>query len=368
MKICFLASAHSIHTVRWVNAMAERGHEVHLITIHPADENNIDSRVKIKKVSIPPPIGYYLGFFQSRNYINKIKPDIINAHYASGYGTLARFVNYSPYLLSVWGSDVFKFPFKNSINLNLIKKNLESADQIASTSEIMKKQTLSLCEPNMPISVTPFGVDMQKFYSRKISNENNTNIITIGTVKSMEDIYGIKLIIEGTYKLIKLLKLNNQDEIASNIRLLLVGGGSKIDEYKSLADELELSNITNFTGKVPYDMVPEYLNKLDIYVAPSISESFGVAIVEASACELPVVVSDVGGLPEVVQDGKTGFIVEKNNSTQIAEKLYQLIMDKNKRELFGKQGREFVLNNYDWDKSVDIMEELYRSLLRKGNN
>jgi L-malate glycosyltransferase len=363
MKICFMASAYSIHTVRWVNTMVERGHEVHLLTIHPTDENKIDSRVKIKKINIPAPLGYYLGVFQAKKYINKIKPDILNAHYASGYGTLARLVNYSPYILSVWGSDVFIFPYKSRFKYNLIVKNLKAADQIASTSEIMKKQTISIVKPNRPIKVTPFGVDMQKFRTNEVINKTSTDTITIGTVKSMEDTYGIKFIIEGTLKLIKLLKSNNQNEIASKIRLLLVGGGSKKDEYELLVKELGLSNITTFTGKVPYNKVPEYLNELDIYLAPSISESFGVAIVEASACELPVVVSDAGGLPEVVQDGKTGFIVKKNNSTQIAEKLYELIIDKDKREIFGKQGRTFVLEHYDWNKNVLTMEDVYKSLV-----
>lgn len=371
MKICFIASAYSIHTVRWVNAMAERDHEVHLITIHPIDENKIDTRVKVKKLNIPAPFGYYLCTIQARKYINKVKPDIINAHYASGYGTLARYVNYSPYLLSVWGSDVFDFPYQSKFNYNLVVKNLNAADQIASTSEIMKKQTISLVKPNQPIQVTPFGVDMKKFYSTKDTEKVNEEVITIGTVKTMENKYGINLIIEGTAKLIKLLKSNNNNEIASKIRLLLVGGGSKKEEYEVLVKQVGISDITTFTGKVSYDKVPTYLNKLEIYLAPSTldSESFGVAIVEASACELPVIVSDAGGLPEVVLDGKTGYIVEKNNSTQIAEKLYDLIIDRDKRKFFGKQGRDFVLEHYDWEKNVNKMESVYKSLVQsQGNN
>jgi L-malate glycosyltransferase len=369
MKICFLANAASIHTIRWVNSMSERGHEVYLVTINNYDSGKIHEKIHVKKLPIPAPFGYYLNAIQLRGFLKEIKPDIINAHYASGYGTLARLANSNPYLLSVWGSDVFDFPYESKFKYKLIKKNLKAADQIASTSNIMKKQTLSLIKPNQPIKVTPFGVDTVKFRPSK-SIKSNKNTITIGTVKSMEDKYGIEFIIKGTAELIKILRENNQKDIISKIRLLLVGDGSKIEEYRNLVENLGLSDITTFTGKVDHNDVPKYLNNLDIYVAPSTldSESFGVAIVEASACEVPVIVSNVGGLPEVVKNGETGYIVEKENSHHISEKLFELIMDEDKRRLFGKQGRHFVMGNYDWEKNVDIMENVYKSLIEKKNN
>ncbi|HRS54411.1 MAG TPA: glycosyltransferase family 4 protein, partial [Bacteroidales bacterium] len=101
----------------------------------------------------------------------------------------------------------------------------------------------------------------------------------------------------------------------------------------------------------------------DIYVAPSLAESFGVAVLEASACELPVVVTNVGGLPEVVIHEQTGFIVEKSNINQMYEAIYKLINDKNLRIHLGKNGKAFIEKQYPWHDNVNKVINIYNELL-----
>ena len=121
---------------------------------------------------------------------------------------------------------------------------------------------------------------------------------------------------------------------------------------------------SQITGFVPYNEIPKYHNMLDIYVSVSTedSESFGVAILEASACEKPVIVSNVGGLPEVVKNEKTGFIIEKENPSELANILEILINNEKMRREFGKNGREMVLREYDWEKSLNKMISVYDSI------
>lgn len=146
--------------------------------------------------------------------------------------------------------------------------------------------------------------------------------------------------------------------------MVLVGGGPQEDELRQLAKELKLHEHVKFVGAVPHSDVPKWLNSFDIYVALSTldSESFGVAIVEASACELPVVVSDAGGLPEVVVDGKTGYIVPRNNPEEAANKIEILVNDEYLRRQMGEAGRKFVLENYEWKSNADKMEKLYQEV------
>ena len=99
-------------------------------------------------------------------------------------------------------------------------------------------------------------------------------------------------------------------------------------------------------------------------MSASESESFGVAVIEAEACRIPVVVSDIGGLPEVVQDNVTGFIVPPKNPEATAEAIEKLILDENLRNKMGVAGREFVLKNYEWSKNAKIMENLYKTIIR----
>jgi glycosyltransferase involved in cell wall biosynthesis len=363
MKICFLAGASSIHTVRWVNAMAERGHDVHLITMHRPDKDKVDNRVDVYFLPLNPPMGYYLNVFKVRKLLKQIKPDILNTHYASGYGTLSRLVNFKPTLLSVWGSDVFDFPYRNKINEKILRKNLKAATQIASTSFAMKEQTERFVSPNLSIEVTPFGVDMNLFKPNQ-KNRKEKDTITIGVVKRLEEVYGIEYLIRATAVLIKKLKKNQMDEISEKIRLLIVGKGSLLDKLQNIAHDFGISHITTFVGAVSNAKVPEYLNKMDIFCVPSLQESFGVAAVEASACELPVIVSNVGGLPEVVKDGETGFIVEPKNIQQVADRLYDLVIDPELRMRLGKNGRNFVNSFYNWKENVERMETVYKNLIK----
>lgn len=362
MHICFLAPANSIHTIKWINAFSDRGYQVSLITNHKPSGDKINPRVKIYVLPIPAPLGYYLNIFKVKWILKKINPDILHTHYATGYGTLSRLVDYNPTVLSVWGSDVFEFPNQSESNRKLLEKNLRAATRIASTSLVMKEETLKYVNPLEPIAITPFGVDMEQF--KPDETKVHEGSITIGMIKTFEKIYGAEYLIRATRILLDRLKAEGYDDTASQVKLLLVGKGSQVDYLKDLADKLGISHCIEFTGAVPHHEVPQYLTKIDIYCAPSLMESFGVAVIEASAAGVPVIVSDAGGLPEVVENDITGFIVNKENEHQLAEKLFVLVMDPEKRRKFGIDGREFVRRNYNWDSNVSIMEKLYQDIVK----
>ncbi|MFZ2865035.1 MAG: glycosyltransferase family 4 protein, partial [Ignavibacteriaceae bacterium] len=106
---------------------------------------------------------------------------------------------------------------------------------------------------------------------------------------------------------------------------------------------------------------------LDIYIAPSTddSESFGVGILEASACGKPVIVSNIGGLPEVVIDNYTGFMIPPNNPQVLAEKIEILLLNKETRLKFGENGRRFVEEQYNYDKILNYIISIYINAIKK---
>jgi glycosyltransferase involved in cell wall biosynthesis len=146
---------------------------------------------------------------------------------------------------------------------------------------------------------------------------------------------------------------------------MIVGGGSLENKLKTLADNLSIGSKTIFVGKVPHQDIPKYHNMLDVSVSVSNSESFGVAIIEASACGKPVVVSNVGGLPEVVEDGVTGIIVPPRNAEATANAIERLVLNKELRLQMGKAGRERVKRLYNWDDNVKQMINIYKEILEK---
>lgn len=364
MRICLLGNAASIHLVKWANGLSSLGHEVFLISADRPGIDKLDEKIKSFILTIPPLAGYFLDYRQARRIINRIRPDILNVHYASGYGTLSRLIGFHPTLLSVWGSDVFDVPYQNRLMRRIVCKNLMAADRVASTSWIMKQQVERLVSLNKEVFVTPFGVDTNIF--RPIPKQEKETI-TIGIVKTVDEKYGQIYLVKAFDILIKRLISSGLNDTVQKLQLLIVGDGPQLFEVQQLVRKLGLGNYIKFYGRVAHSEVPNYFSKFDIACFPSTQESFGVAAIEASACALPVVVSKIGGLKEVIIDGKTGFHCESQNPTDLADKLYKLVLNPDLRQKMGQAGREYVLNNYDWQENLRRMENYMQQIVKEFN-
>lgn len=361
MKVVILGNAKSIHIIKWVNGLSDRSIDVHLISLDsPPSENSYVKNVNIYKLHANVPFGYYTAALELKKLLKMINPDLMNAHYASGYGTLARLSGFHPILLSVWGADVYDFPRKSLLCKNLIVSNLRNADGIGSTSNAMLKVTNRLYT-NPHTFITPFGVDTQLFkpYVQRVP----TKKIVIGTVKTLAQKYGIDTLINA----FSILQAKIED---IPMQLVIVGKGPQENDLKSLVSKLGLNDRVEFLGFIEHSKLVSILQSFDIFVALSRydSESFGVAIVEASACGLPVVVSDADGPAEVVINNFTGLIVPKNNELAATKAIEELVLDSEKRKRMGQFGRAHVEKNYSWDKSLDTMIEAYSLIIDAFSN
>jgi len=364
MKIVLLSAASSIHTVRWANGLSDRGHEVHVVSQHPVGEPFCPA-VRLHLFPFRGVVGYFIMAPAVRMLMRKINPDVVNAHYASGYGTTGRLANVRPLVLSVWGSDVYDFPYKSPLHKWLVETNLRAADQIASTSRCMADQTRILLPEFTDISIIPFGVDLQSYVGIQSEVTTYDSKLVIGTVKTMKPKYGVDTLIRSFALLLNAMRLNPEVRF-HELELRLIGGGEQTDELKALAHSLGVADRVNFIGQIPHTQVPEELANFDIFVALSRydSESFGVAVIEAGAAGLPVVVSDAGGLPEVTVDGQTGFVVKRDNPQAAAEVLEKLVLEDELRRCMGHAGKVHVADNYSWDVCVDRMLAVYEDTVR----
>ena len=356
-----LSSAGSVHTVRWANGLNHAGHRVHVISQQSA-KHAYDAGVKVHVLPDRGALGYFLMVGAVKKLLKKIQPDLVNAHYASGYGTTARLVGFRPYVLSVWGSDVYSFPYKSPFHKWLVKKNIRAADQVASTSYCMAEQIRLFNAAGKSIDITPFGVDLSGYEGNIPAPSDRKLRLVIGTVKGMSSTYGVDTLIRAFDELVKRLAASGNVAVPQ-LELRLVGSGDQKSELKALAEQLGISDRVNFVGSVPHHQVPSELEKMDIYVALSRSESFGVAIIEASAAGRPVVVSDAGGLQEVTLDGVTGFVVPRENPGAAADALECLINDAELRHQMGVAGQRHVARNYRWDFCIQKMVEVYEKTI-----
>ncbi|MGE6487629.1 glycosyltransferase [Paenisporosarcina sp. NPDC076898] len=355
MKVAILAPSKSIHTHKWALYYKNKGIEVKVYTLplHYSETNANEVDTEIIGKQLPGKISYFTAVPHLKKKLKEFRPTVLHAHFVSSYGLIGALANYQPLFISVWGKDIFDFPLKNKLNQKLIEFTLSKADQIGSTSHVMAKVTSQYTDKK--IEVTPFGVDLNKFYP---SSQESSTKITIGTVKALEDKYGIGDLINAFHLFHK--------EFPDS-KLVIAGDGPQKEEYIQLAKKLEIADATTFTGRVPNDEVPNLIREFSIFAVPSTqdSESFGVAAVESMACGVPVVVSNVGGLPEVVVDGVTGIVVEKNNPQMLAKAFCDLAASPELRESIGASGVLHVKKHYNWTDNADDMIKLYNKYTEK---
>lgn len=368
MRVLLLAIPGSSHTLKWARALSKKGVKIAVFGLHdynrdayknyPAidllsDEIAGADTTFIRKIYRPH---YTTLLPRLRRTIREWKPDILHAHYATSYGLLGALAGAHPFIISLWGTDVFTFPNKSYFHKKLIEFNLSRADKILSTSHVMAAEAQKYTTKN--IEITPFGIDMERFKPLPVESLFSPGDIVIGTIKTLESTYGIEYLI-GAFKIVadKYPRLP--------LKLLIVGGGSQEKYLKRLTREYDIDKQTLFTGHIAFDDVPRYHNMLSVFVALSNSESFGVAVLEASACEKPVIVSNVGGLPEVVEDGTTGIIVPPRDSESAASALERLLFDEDLRRKMGKAGRDRVRRLYNWENNVQQMLSIYQLVLQE---
>lgn len=362
MKVFILSDPNSIHTKRWISSLSVRGIEIFLfgisnyqddyysqyknVAVYSADYTTASEGTSFKKLR-------YLGVLNIlRKKINSFRPDILHAHYASSYGLLGALTRFTPYIISIWGSDIYEFPKISFLHKSLLRYSLSKADFILSTSRIMVAETKKYTKKS--IEVTPFGVDLNLF--RKIDLPKQDNEFIVGSVKTLSANYGMDILIKSFKQVI-----NKNPDL--NLKLQIIGSGPDRQKLHLLAKSLGIETRVMFLGKLENTTLPVYYNSFSVFVSISNLESFGVVAVEAMACECPVIVSDADGYTEVVQNEETGLIVPKGDIDATAHAIQRFINDRSLRDTMGIRGRKRVEKYYNWNENVEKMINIYNSMI-----
>ena len=373
MKVLLVSDAGSIHTKRWASSLEDAGLDMVLFSITPADEDWYCRKgIKIyvfdlfgykkkknsfkKKKNLVASLTAHAGAVRAlRTVIRKEKPDILHAHYATSYGLVAALSGFHPFVVSVWGSDIYEFPRQSAVNRMAVKYILGRADRVLSTSCAMAAETARYCRGD--IGITPFGVDTDIF--RKLPESRNDGCIVFGTVKTLSRKYGIDILLKAFARMSSVMA---GTAFPVDTRLVIAGKGPDMAELERLASKLGIASAVDFIGEVSHEDVPAIYSGLDVAVFLSREESFGVSAVEAMACEVPVIASDADGFREVL-DGGAGIVVPREDPDAAARAMLKLAVDAGARRALGKRGREKVCRCYEWRSNVRDMIAEYEAVL-----
>lgn len=365
MKILMLANARAVHTKRWARALAERGHDVTVISIREATIPGVTVISRpVGPVDGGPalwPLLSYVRLLLTLPFdLRRLKPDVVNPHYCVTHGAIAALARARPRVVNVWGSDLIwdgaaPMPWWRRA---VVRLSLKGADAIVSTSRFMAEEVERLVPGHPPITLVPFGVDTSRFHPGERAADAP---VRIGFVKTFAPKYAPDVFIEAA----AIVARERPD-----IEFVMAGRGPLLDAMGRLAAERGLEGRVSFLGFVPHDEVAEFMRGLDILVNCSRTESFGVVICEASATALPVIATDVGGVRETLKNGETGILVPRDDPPALAAGMLRLAASAELRERMGAAGRAFVKGAYTWNVCVAKMEDLLQScsIQKNGQN
>jgi glycosyltransferase involved in cell wall biosynthesis len=290
--------------------------------------------------------------------------DIIHAHWAIPTGPAAVMAARKlgvPSVITMHGGDVYvnpeqgyDFPTRWYVRPAL-RWTLRYAHALTAITEDCRQHALRAGAPAEHIRLVFNGTDLRRFSPDQNGSGPDLRYgpHMIFACRQLFPRKGIRFLLEAAAQ----LKPRFPD-----LKVVLAGDGFERPELARLAADLGIAQDVTFLGWVPNTDLPPYYRAAAVSVIPSLEEGFGIPAAEAMGCEVAVVASDAGGLPEVVEDGVTGLVVPRGDSGALAKAIGSLLQDPERRRVMGQAGRLRALRLFDWDRSAEQFEQLYREI------
>jgi len=337
--------------------------EYKLDNIHYLELSKIYPRLS-KKISDSSKLKYFFYFFWMFfafiflcQVIKKYKPSVLHGGYVPNVGLLCALTGFRPFLLMPWGSDILIFPDISFLHKFLIGNIIRRADAIVCDAETVKVKIMDIVPNWDETTVFPWGIDLKLFQPQGNKFMHDTfslkDLITIISTRNHESIYGIEILLESFRKLVK---INN------NVRLVMLGSGSLTSEYLKYIEDNKLKNHIKLVGKVANSDLPKYLSGSDIYVSASFSDGTSVSLLEAMACRLPVIVSDIPANREWISNGDNGFLFERGNSEDLLDKMVELINNPELIKIQSENNHNIASQKANWNNNFKILEKVYKKI------
>jgi len=351
-------------------ALAEKGHEVHFITYsQPARLENFGKNLYFHEVNVlnyplfqyPP---YELALTSKLVDIIKYEQlDLLHVHYAIPHAFAAFMAkqiletqNYTiPIVTTLHGTDI-TLVGKDATYESAVTFSINKSDGVTAVSQYLKDATYSNFDIENDIEVIPNFLDLkvinkQEYPDFKASIAANDEKI-ISHISNFREVKRV----EDVVRIFSEIRKNTQ------AKLVMVGDGPERATAEKICRESPFCSDVQFLGKI--DAVEKVLSISDLFLLPSETESFGLAALEAMACEVPVIASNTGGLPEVIIDQKNGFTCDVGDVQTMTEKGLYLLQNEELLSQFKKAAYERA-KSYDIHKILPIYEDYYQTILER---
>ncbi|MCH2449969.1 MAG: N-acetyl-alpha-D-glucosaminyl L-malate synthase BshA [Gracilimonas sp.] len=351
--------------------LAKRGHNIHMMSYsRPARLDTLETGITYHEVSINsyplfdyPPYALALAS-QMVNLIEYEDLDLLHVHYALPHATSAYLAKqimaergiHVPIITTLHGTDITLVGRDPSYK-HVVEFSIDKSDGVTAVSEYLKKETYEHFDIEQDIRVIPNFIDLERFqksnkshFKKAICPNDEKVVVHVSNFRK------VKRVPEVVTVFAKIL------ESGIDAKLLLVGDGPDRQKAEQQCRDLKICDQVRFLGKL--DQVEEVLSIADLFLIPSGSETFGLAALEAMSCSVPVISSNIGGLPEVNVHGKTGYLCDLDNVDCMADYGVKILSNPKLHKKLSENARKHAMT-FNQDEVVKQYEEFYLEIKDK---
>ena len=357
MKFLFLSDARSLHTKKWVDYFINRGYDSYLFSLEKSQGTKAFEIFISPKIEYPL-FKYLLALPQLKKFIKEIEPDLINAHFIPNYGFLGALSKRKPLVVSAWGSDVLISSKKSFLHRLRAKYVLSKADLVTCDGMNIFQELSALGVEKDKIVLAPMGVELEMLKERSASGgfENKEEIIIL-SMRSLEPVYDLRTLIKAIPLIIS--------QTHKKLKFWIIGEGSQKEELVKLSLNLGIERNIEFRGYISREELKDCLQKADIYISTSLSDSTSVSLLEAMASGLLLVVSDIPGNREWIEEGKNGFLFPVGDYQALAQKIVWVINDFKDMEKPRMENQKIIKEKALWEENMQMIENKFLELLKR---
>ncbi|MCK4426906.1 MAG: glycosyltransferase [candidate division Zixibacteria bacterium] len=364
MKILFLSDAKSRHTKRWVDYFVDRGHQCFLISLEKGTPTKAEEFL-INSKNFPSFLKYPLSVRKVKKVAEKIKPDLINAHFVPSYGLVGAMLGQSPLVVSTWGSDILISPQKSVLHKLRAKYVLKKADLLTTDAGILTQAILDLGIRGKKVIQNPMGVDKNLIFESEkkkfdfSSLKERKNILILSN-RRLEPVYDVRTLLKAVPVVIR--------EAKKRVKFVIVGEGSQRSRLTKFIRDLRVEEYVQFKGELFRKDLMDCYKDSDIYVSTSLSDSTSVSLLEAMALGLIPIVTDIPGNREWIEDKENGFLFPISDHQTLAKQIIYAINEFTGWTSFREKNISLIKKKAIWENNMKAVEKEFLRLVERDSS
>jgi len=369
MRILYFSRNYTPHDFRFLHSLSETEHEIFYLKLE-GSQRQVEDRPVPENVQQIPWAGGQREFhwgelprlvFDFRRVVKSIEPDIVHAGPIQTCAFIAVLSGYRPILAKSWGYDLMKDAEANAWMRWVTRYTLQRSAFFTSDASVTRDKAIAFGMNPENIVVFPWGVNLEKFHPKKVerraSNVRGRKRVTLFCNRTWEAIYGVDVLAKA---FVKVANVN------PDVDLVLLGGGSQGANIRRILMNGGVLERVHFGGQVSQRELPRWYHMADIYISPSHVDGSSISLLEALACGLPGVVSDIPGNREWIEDGLNGWTFRDGDADDLAEKILHVIKSRRSFKRIGAAARRTAEERADWRKNFGKLLEAYARVIAQS--